>query len=449
MSKFDSQLANKITLIRIFGVGLIFWLVPFKTNDIALWVITIFTIISLTDYLDGWVARRFKIESDLGKVLDPLADKILILCFLPLIKMQVIPIFPVFIIFAREFAMMAMRTVAVKHGVIIAANSWGKWKTALTFPLCGVLFAKVPVSEVAHLPWFFIPIEMARQWVFSWPDCITDTWIWLATAVTIFSFITYVWDYIWKFHLDRAQGDKALAKKSLLAWSPTGITLLNLTSGLAASLLALNNRLEIAAALILLGMFMDGLDGKLARRLGVHSESGAKWDSRADFMTFGVAPGVMGLSYFIHQPFAYSWVVGLVIGVFYYGCVHFRLKRFANSGHGDYFEGLPSPAGAAVAFIPMVSPMLVSNPWWTVLFLVGSGLLMISKIPYPHTEYALRHTRLRILKWPGLIVFFGTLFALLGVPCLKALDFPIILFAMTSTYLLFPIGAKLFRSSRA
>ena len=136
-----NQLANIITVMRIFGVGIIFWMTPYTTNLTQITVIILYTVICLTDFLDGWIARRLKIESELGKILDPLADKILVLLFLPLLEMQVITSFPVFIILAREFAMMGLRVYSVQQGGdSIPAQFTGKLKTAFTFPVCGILF---------------------------------------------------------------------------------------------------------------------------------------------------------------------------------------------------------------------------------------------------------------------------------------------------------------------
>ena len=126
-----NQLANMITFTRILGVGLIFWMTPYTTNYWLLIAVSVFIFVALTDFLDGWVARRFNQVSDLGKMMDPLADKILVLVFLPLLEMQMITSFPVFIILSREFAIMALRVmVASKGGTVVAAQFSGKLKTA-------------------------------------------------------------------------------------------------------------------------------------------------------------------------------------------------------------------------------------------------------------------------------------------------------------------------------
>ena len=73
-----NQLANIVTALRIIGVGFIFWLTPYHSNFMLITVAMVYTVICLTDFLDGWLARRLKIVSEVGKVLDPLADKILV-----------------------------------------------------------------------------------------------------------------------------------------------------------------------------------------------------------------------------------------------------------------------------------------------------------------------------------------------------------------------------------
>ena len=137
-----SDLANMITFSRIVGVVFIFWLMPFMTEEMQLLTIVLYTVVSLTDFLDGWIARRFNIVSELGKVLDPLADKLLVLVFLPLLP-NAISAFPVFIVLAREFAIMGLRVFAAKYGDIIAANFSGKLKTGITLPVCGILFMRL------------------------------------------------------------------------------------------------------------------------------------------------------------------------------------------------------------------------------------------------------------------------------------------------------------------
>lgn len=438
MTRVDHQLANKITLIRILGVGVIFWLTPFTQERTALWVVLIFTLIAVTDFLDGYIARKFNIESDLGKVLDPLADKILVLCLLPLLQMQVVPSTAVFIILAREFAMMALRSVSGKQGVVIAANKWGKLKTAITLPVVGFLFGQVPVEAATKLPWVLVPIKWLRDWVFTWPDIILISLLWVATAVTVLSFVTYLKSYVWQYYRGRVESDQE-AKKLLCRWVPTLVTIGNLCCGVTAIFVALNNRLSLAVFFVLLGMFLDGVDGKVARKLKVESEEGAKWDSRADIVSFGVAPAVIIATYALSVDLAWSWVVGVVLGVIYLMAVRFRLRRFNESGHGNTFEGIPSPIGAALVVLPMVAFGAPYQVPVVVLGIVMSCLLMVSTLPYPHTSYALSSTYLKWMKWPSMVAFFGVLAVLAGVPLPGGQWWPVAQLLTLAPYVLFPL----------
>jgi len=214
----NRQLANMITMTRIFGVAYIFWFTPYVSAAVQSWVILIYTVICLTDFLDGWIARRLNIVSDVGKILDPLADKILVLVFLPLLEMQVITAFPVFIILAREFAIMALRIVSAKKGTIIPATIAGKIKTAITLPICGILLGRVPISSKGDLPILLKPINYLCELVTSWPVIYINILIWIMVLVTVWSFLDYFGSFIWTQNLNKAGGDKAKAKKLVYFW---------------------------------------------------------------------------------------------------------------------------------------------------------------------------------------------------------------------------------------
>lgn len=431
------NLANWITLTRILGVGLIFWLTPFRTNQIILWVILVYTLICLTDYIDGWVARRFNQVSDVGKVLDPLADKILVLVFLPLLQTGVIGLFPVFIIIAREFAIMALRVVSAKNGVIIDANKAGKIKTALTLPICGVLFARVPVIE-GVIPWALMPLEWIRTWVAIWPQWTIDTLIWAMVVVTLWSFMDYFVKFIWQEALRRAGGDREKAKKNLTIIIPNTATVLNLGLGIFAIYLTLQGKVGFAAAAILTGMILDALDGRLARKWDAYSRFGAMLDSKADYISFGIAPAVLLYCVLSGVP---SWVAALV-GFAHYFAVHYRLRRFDKSGgHSQFFEGLPSPTGAAVVCLLSVFSLVMVYPWVLVVLSMSISGIMVSKIPYPHMDKALQYPLLRQLKAPAFVFFILTLLKLIGVP-LHFVAAAEIFFVFVVLYLLYPIYSR-------
>lgn len=124
------NLANKITIIRIFmiPVFMAFMLMKFPFHMEA--ALAVFLIASFTDKLDGYIARKYNMITDFGKFMDPLADKLLVTAaFVLLIQLGRIEAWIVFVILAREFAVTGLRSLAAAQNVIIAASKYGKIKT--------------------------------------------------------------------------------------------------------------------------------------------------------------------------------------------------------------------------------------------------------------------------------------------------------------------------------
>lgn len=173
---------------------------------------------------------------------------------------------------------------------------------------------------------------------------------------------------------------------------PNLVTLLGLCAGLTAIRFVFSGNFQIAVGLILFAAAIDGLDGLLARRLQATSEIGAQLDSLADFLNFGVAPGLLVYEFALAlSERAGAWVAVLI----YASCCCLRLARF-NVAHirqqttggasPKHFTGVPAPAGALLALMPVffcfetetaphVAPMLVAG-WLAVV-----GLLMASRLP--------------------------------------------------------------------
>ena len=188
----------------------------------------VYTVICLTDFLDGWLARRLKIVSEVGKVLDPLADKILVLLFLPLLEMQVITSFPVFIILAREFAMMGLRIFSVQSGGgSIPAQFSGKLKTALALPVCGILFARVPVN-VVELPYVLQPLEVLRVWILSWPSGVVLVLVYSLLRLQFGRLLIILIIFLWGLYLKRWDNDEFKARQALRSIVPNLFSVLNL-----------------------------------------------------------------------------------------------------------------------------------------------------------------------------------------------------------------------------
>lgn len=122
--------ANALTVSRIvlIPVIMVFLLAPIP--DGYLWAAGFFVLASLTDLLDGWVARKFNQISTLGIFLDPLADKLLIVATLVcLVEMQQAPAWIVVVVMARELSVTGLRAIKAESGVVIPASQWGKIKT--------------------------------------------------------------------------------------------------------------------------------------------------------------------------------------------------------------------------------------------------------------------------------------------------------------------------------
>ena len=135
---------NKLTLFRVVMIPffVVFMLAPIG-GAAAKWIaLAIFIIASLTDALDGYLARRDNLITDFGKFMDPLADKLLVCsALICLVELDKIPCWVVIIIIAREFIISGFRLIAADNGVVIAASYWGKFKTVSQMVMSILLIA--------------------------------------------------------------------------------------------------------------------------------------------------------------------------------------------------------------------------------------------------------------------------------------------------------------------
>ena len=141
------NLANKLTLLRVLMIpaflGVLYWGGP-NSEYIAL---AIFVIASLTDFLDGYIARSRGLVTDFGKFMDPLADKVLVTtAMLWFVQTGVMPAWAVAVVIFREFAISGIRLIAAERGRVIAAGWSGKVKTAATM-VCVILML-LPLPEI-------------------------------------------------------------------------------------------------------------------------------------------------------------------------------------------------------------------------------------------------------------------------------------------------------------
>lgn len=141
------NLPNKLTLFRVIliPVFVVFMLVS-VTGDTDKWIaLAIFIIASLTDLLDGKIARKYNLITDFGKFMDPLADKLLVCsAMICLVSLGRIPAWIVIVIIAREFIISGFRLIAADNGRVIAASYWGKFKTTFQMVMVILMIADIP-----------------------------------------------------------------------------------------------------------------------------------------------------------------------------------------------------------------------------------------------------------------------------------------------------------------
>ena len=150
------NLPNKLTILRIVMVPFFFlFLLTDCFGDASKWVaLGIFIAASLTDMLDGKIARKYNLVTNFGKFMDPLADKLLVCsAMICLVELERLPAWIVIVIIAREFIISGFRLIASDNGVVIAASWWGKFKTVFQMAMVILLIADIdhPVMEVISL----------------------------------------------------------------------------------------------------------------------------------------------------------------------------------------------------------------------------------------------------------------------------------------------------------
>ena len=145
--------ASKITLVRVAFIPVYMVLMYLSGGQPNVWLwsaLAVFIIASLTDYIDGYVARKYGQVSDFGKFLDPLADKLLVIAAMAMFcEWKIMPAWALMIVLTREFAVTGLRLVAAPKGNVIAAGWSGKVKTASTMIGLCVLMAFPTLSWVA------------------------------------------------------------------------------------------------------------------------------------------------------------------------------------------------------------------------------------------------------------------------------------------------------------
>jgi CDP-diacylglycerol--glycerol-3-phosphate 3-phosphatidyltransferase len=166
------NLPNKLTILRVIMIPffVVFMLFPI-TGGTDKWIaLALFVIASLTDMLDGHIARKYNLVTNFGKFMDPLADKLLVCsALICLVDLKRIPSWIVIIIIAREFIISGFRLIASDNGVVIAASYWGKFKTTFQMLMICLMIADLG------------PLEL-----------LTEIVMWVALVLTVVSLADYL-----------------------------------------------------------------------------------------------------------------------------------------------------------------------------------------------------------------------------------------------------------------
>ncbi len=169
---------------------------------------------------------------------------------------------------------------------------------------------------------------------------------------------------------------------------PNMLTIAAICAGLTAIRFGILGNFERAALLVIAAGVLDGLDGRLARRLNSSSKMGAELDSLADFLNFGVATPLVVYFWALQDVKSFGWIAVLVFSV----CCVLRLARFNVSAKTEnteessgYFVGVPAPAGAGLIMLPMFLSFEFSDgpiiaPTIIAFYMIGIGFLLISRI---------------------------------------------------------------------
>ena len=170
------NLPNKLTVVRVLMIPFFVWfMLPSLGGEMAAskWIaLAIFCIASLTDLLDGKIARKYNLVTNFGKFMDPLADKLLVgAAMICLVEMGRLPAWIVIVIISREFIISGFRLIASDNGIVIAASYWGKFKTVFQMAMIIVLIAAFEGSVFA----------VAEQIL-----------IWVSLILTIVSLVDYI-----------------------------------------------------------------------------------------------------------------------------------------------------------------------------------------------------------------------------------------------------------------
>jgi CDP-diacylglycerol--glycerol-3-phosphate 3-phosphatidyltransferase len=182
------NIPNILTLMRIAAIPVLVAFLLSPSREAGFWAAAIFALASITDWLDGYLARRMGIVTVFGKFLDPIADKLIVMTVLIMIlPFGRVPAWMVLVILGREIIITGLRGIASSEGIVIAASDLGKFKTI--FQLVAIL------GLLLHYDyrWFF---GIDHQYLVVNMHNFGMFYLWVATVITVWSGIDYLWRFM-------------------------------------------------------------------------------------------------------------------------------------------------------------------------------------------------------------------------------------------------------------
>ena len=182
------NLPNVLTLLRIALIPVMAVLLLSPSKEAAFWAAAVFAVASITDWLDGYLARRMEIVTTFGKFLDPIADKMIVMAALIMIlPYQRVPAWMVLVILGREIIITGLRGLASTEGIVIPASNLGKFKTI--FQIVAIL------GLLLHYDyhWFF---SIDHPYLYVNMHNVGMFYLWIAVVLTIWSGVDYLWKFI-------------------------------------------------------------------------------------------------------------------------------------------------------------------------------------------------------------------------------------------------------------
>lgn len=185
------NLPNRLTIVRICLVPLYMVLMVLNFPFHYAAALLVFIAASLTDYFDGKIARERQLVTNLGKFLDPIADKMLTTAaFLVFLAMGKIDVWAVMLVMTREFMVTSVRLMAAGSGVVVAASFAGKMKTVMQYVSIITMMTMLQWGEIVGM---FLP--MLPEWCVSVPILVSQILIWVSVVFTCISGVQYFWQF--------------------------------------------------------------------------------------------------------------------------------------------------------------------------------------------------------------------------------------------------------------